>query len=345
MRILTKLHSSNTMVATSSILHLLGSIGEAEPFTLTEVQGGFNNRAFRVDTGEKRYLLKEYFRDGQDSRDRLGAEYGFCKFASTLGVGGVAKPFACDTDEDIGLYEFIEGVNCRPEDVTLQRVLEAANFYKRLNEQRDCPAAKELGKASEACFSIEEHLVCVTQRVARLAAIPTDNPLDQRAVRFAQESLAIRVHEVKEAYAQSGIAGPIGTDEYSLSPSDFGFHNMLVDHEGSLRFVDFEYAGWDDPSKMVADFFNQPRIPVPVRWMDAFVQEALGGQTWADGAMQRIQLLYPLYRVKWCCIIMNEFLPEGNRRRAFSTNQATLEERKLAKLEAAENYLTNTPQL
>ena len=333
------------MVATSSILDLLGSIGEAKPFTLTEVQGGFNNRAFRVDTGEKRYLLKEYFRDGQDCRDRLEAEYGFCKFASTLGVSGGAKPCACNTDEGIGLYEFIEGVDCRLEDVTLQRVLEAANFYKRLNEHRGCPAATELGNASEACFSIEEHLGCVSQRVARLAAIPTDNPLDQRAALFAQESLAIRVCELEQAYGRTGLPGPVGTVEYSLSPSDFGFHNMLVDHGGSLRFVDFEYAGWDDPAKMVADFFCQPKIPVPVGWMDAFVEEAIGGQTWADGAMQRIQLLYPLYRVKWCCIIMNEFLPEGKRRRAFSANQATWEERKLAKLEAAENYLTNTPQL
>ena len=84
---------------------------------------------------------------------------------------------------------------------------------------------------------------------------------------------------------------------------------------------------------------------MPVGWMDAFVKVSIGGQPWAVGAMQRIQLLYPLYRVKWCCIIMNEFLPEGNRRRAFSANQATLEERKLAKLEAAENYLSNTPEL
>ena len=340
----TKLHSSDTMVATSSILHLLGSIGEAEPFTLTEVQGGFNNRAFRVDMGETRYLFKEYFRDGQDSRDRLGAEYRFCKFASTLGVGGVAKPYACDTDEGIGLYEFIEGVDCRPEDVTLQRVLEAANFYKRLNEHRDCPVAKELGKASEACFSIEEHLGCVSQRVARLAAIPTDNLLDKRAVRFAQESLAIRVREVQEVYGRTGLPGPVGTDEYSLSPSDFGFHNMLVDHGGSLRFVDFEYAGWDDPAKMVADFFCQPRIPVPVGWMDAFVEETIGGQPWADSVMQRIQLLYPLYRVKWCCIIMNEFLPKVTGGGLFN-HPSHFGRTQVANLEAAENYLTNTPEL
>ena len=57
----TKLHSSDIMVAKSSLFYLLDSIGETEPFTLTEIQGGFNNRAFRVDTGEKRYLLKEYF--------------------------------------------------------------------------------------------------------------------------------------------------------------------------------------------------------------------------------------------------------------------------------------------
>ena len=224
-------------------------------------------------------------------------------------------------------------------------VLEAANFYKRLNEHRDCPAAKELGKASEACFCIEEHLRCVSKRVARLAAIHADNPLDQRAVHFAQESLAIRVNEVKEAYTQSGIPGPVGTEEYSLSPSDFGFHNMLIDSENDLRFVDFEYAGWDDPAKMITDFFCQPRISVPFEWMDDFAGEAIGGQPWADTAMRRVKILYPLYRVKWCCIIMNEFLPEGNRRQDFSANYEVSKTLKLAKLEAAENYFTKTPEL
>ena len=31
---------------------------------------------------------------------------------------------------------------------------------------------------------------------------------------------------------------------------------------GELCFLDFEYAGWDDPAKMVADFFCQPAVPV-----------------------------------------------------------------------------------
>tara|TARA_B100000963_G_C22637527_1_gene678413 strand:- start:1059 stop:2090 length:1032 start_codon:yes stop_codon:yes gene_type:complete len=341
----TNLHSSETMVAEFSILNLLASIGEAEPFTVTEVPGGFNNRVFRLDTGETRYLLKEYFRNGKDSRDRLGTEYGFCKFASTLGVDGVAKPYACDTNEGIGLYEFIEGVDCCSEDVTLQRVLEAANFYKRLNELRGYPAAKCLAKASEACFSIKEHTECVSKRVMRLASIPTDDTLNRRALHFVKESLVKRLREIKVAYKKNKFFERLGTEEYSLSPSDFGFHNMLIDSENDLRFVDFEYAGWDDPAKMITDFFCQPRISVPFEWMDDFAGEAIGGQPWADTAMRRVKILYPLYRVKWCCIIMNEFLPEGNRRRDFSANYEVSKTLKLAKLEAAENYFTKTPEL
>ena len=32
--------------------------------------------------------------------------------------------------------------------------------------------------------------------------------------------------------------------ERCISPSDFGFHNALVDERGIVRFLDFEYSGW-----------------------------------------------------------------------------------------------------
>ena len=42
-----------------------------------------------------------------------------------------------------------------------------------------------------------------------------------------------------------------------LSPSDFGFHNTLLTNEG-LKFIDFEYFGWDDPVKLTCDFLLHP---------------------------------------------------------------------------------------
>src|SRR6185503_11886129 len=46
-----------------------------------------------------------------------------------------------------------------------------------------------------------------------------------------------------------------------LSPSDFGYHNAVLADDETVRFFDFEYAGWDDPAKLVCDFFNQVEVP------------------------------------------------------------------------------------
>ena len=34
--------------------------------------------------------------------------------------------------------------------------------------------------------------------------------------------------------------------------------------------------------------------------------------------LRRISLLRPVYRIKWCCIMLNDFLPAGSRRRSFA---------------------------
>ena len=64
--------------------------------------------------------------------------------------------------------------------------------------------------------------------------------------------------------AQLGLPSerPLDQQDRCLSPSDFGFHNALAQGE-TVRFIDFEYAGWDDPAKTVCDFFHHPGVPVP----------------------------------------------------------------------------------
>ena len=56
-----------------------------------------------------------------------------------------------------------------------------------------------------------------------------------------------------------------------ISPSDFGFHNTLVRPDGELQFLDFEYAGFDDPAKLVGDFYACPEIPTPQETFERFV--------------------------------------------------------------------------
>ena len=46
-------------------------------------------------------------------------------------------------------------------------------------------------------------------------------------------------------------------EEMIISPSDFGFHNV-INKNNKLFFIDFEYAGLDDPIKLICDFYCQP---------------------------------------------------------------------------------------
>ena len=54
-----------------------------------------------------------------------------------------------------------------------------------------------------------------------------------------------------------------------LSPSDFGFHNILS-HHNNLYYIDFEYAGWDDPYKLIADFILNPDYKIPIKYQNIF---------------------------------------------------------------------------
>jgi hypothetical protein len=51
-----------------------------------------------------------------------------------------------------------------------------------------------------------------------------------------------------------------------------------------------------------------------------------------------VNLLLPVFELKWCCIMLNEFLPEGDGRRAFAgvgESRDTQRQRQLRKVESA----------
>ena len=84
--------------------------------------------------------------------------------------------------------------------------------------------------------------------------------------------------QVEQRAAELGLPllAEIPLEDRCLSPSDFGFHNALQS-AARLSFIDFEYAGWDDPAKLVCDFFCQPAVPVPQEYWQTVVTVARDG--------------------------------------------------------------------
>jgi hypothetical protein len=307
----------------------IGAVQEIVPFT-----GGANNRVARLDTESGPCLLKSYFRHPDDPRDRLGAECGFANFAWKQGVRCIPKPIAHDAEAGLALFEFVSGE--RPATIGSSEVDQAASFFRSVNRGRKHPDAAKLPRASESCLSLNDHFYTVSRRVERLAGIDALAGFNDE-LNATWERVQARARGVAALNCLPSDH-PLPFGERCLSPSDFGFHNALRAADGRLRFFDFEYAGWDDPAKVICDFFCQPALPAPVNLFDRFANAVAGEFPSIAVHLVRASLLLPVYRVKWVCIMLNEFLPVGGRRRAFSGTTEELAERQslqLAKAKAA----------
>jgi phosphotransferase family enzyme len=310
-------------------------------FRMSDLPGGGNNKVYRIDTEVKSALLKVYFRDPADPRDRLAAEFSFSTFAWNAGIRAIPQPLAQDAAEGMGLYEFLEGRPLRNGEVDQSAVDQAVAFFRELNRHKSRPGADVLRPGSEACFTMGEHLDCVDRRMKRFDQLDGTTSTGEEARKLVTDRLipAWRRIRAQVTAGWASIDEPLLQSDRCLSPSDFGFHNTIADASGGLKFIDFEYSGWDDPAKTVCDFFCQPDVTVPISFLDsasrAFVEELSEPHT----HLRRINLLLPVYRVKWCCIILNDFLPVGSRRRAFAKDPASQEQRRIAQLQKVRQSL------
>ena len=321
--------------------HLAASAGRGKVRRLARLAGGKNNQVFRVETEAGTPLvLKRYFTDPRDPRDRLRAEWEFLQHAWSRGIRCMPEPLARDVSGHAGLYSFVEGRKLLASELKPAHIDSAIAFVLAVN----LPPRAALSPASEACFTLAEHIATVERRVARLATLDPEAPHVGEAQSFVSTQLLPKWNAVKSRLATDARAADISIDDVisaddrCLSPSDFGFHNALVDDSGRLTFLDFEYAGCDDPAKLASDFFCQPEIPVPLAYHASFIARMGEGLKLDDKGQARCRMLLDAYRIKWTCIILNDFLPLGAARRAFADAGAWAE-RCAAQLAKAETQL------
>jgi hypothetical protein len=271
--------------------------------TLHPVKAGGNNRIWRLDCGGTTFALKVYPPQEMDPRDRLGPEWRALTLLSGNGVAAVPRPVA--RADHAALYEWIEGRPVREPSAADIDVL--ADFLLRIQELRD--RAEGIGPASAACFSGAEATAQMWNRLGRLEEAAADFP-DLRTF------LVDRLRPLAESLASRADTVAIPSGHRALSPSDFGFHNALRRPDGRLVFLDFEYFGWDDPVKAVADVMWHGGMDLPAPLGERFRDRVAPVFAARDPDFpRRLDAMFPLYGLIWCLILLNEFLPERWQRR------------------------------
>ncbi len=291
--------------------------------SIKNIGDGRNSRVYLLTySNNRRVIAKFYFSHEFDKRDRMNVEFNSLKFLWDNGVRCVPEPIDCYKNHNFALYSYIEGV--KVSNVTSADIQVASGFLRKLDSLKNEKRAAELPEASEACFSVEDIAKSINKRYKRLASLrnnknnkPLHEFLEKEFMPSFQGILQWCKSEIERH--KIGYSTRIGKKDRTLSPSDFGFHNALREKNGSIVFLDFEYFGWDDPAKMMSDFLLHPGMQLTEKLKKQFINN-MAYHFQDKNITKRLGIVYPLFGLKWCLILLNEFVNEDFLRRRFAYN-------------------------
>lgn len=326
---------------------------------------GANSAIYRAQTQRFGCAVKLYGSHGVGGGERLAREWQALTLLEEHQVGGVPRPLARDDASTLALLSWAEGRLLARDEIQPHHVRDLVGFLVRVQSLRSTPEAAEVGKAAEACFSMSEHVGLVKARVQRLLGALEEGSARKEAVvrealAWVEACLAPALEALVAPMEQATQTAQLGWEEFVphnlrvLSPSDIGFHNVLVDEYGRSTCIDWEYFGWDDPGKTICDLLLHPDKGLPPSSL-ATVLEVLKTQTdWGRTGVRRARVLLPLLGIKWCTIMLNPLLrvyptesSQGDRHPgglASGFLNPEVAERLQTRLSATQRYFEGLPQ-
>jgi thiamine kinase-like enzyme len=186
-------------------------------------------------------------------------------------------------------------------------VQQALDFIEALHKLKELPEFKDFQNASAAFdsgFGFEKQL---RARINTLMAVAPEHP---EMLDYLQNELLPIMEKIihwsrTEWRIEPGYNELLPRMKQTLSPSDFGFHNAIERSNGKLTFIDFEYFGWDDPVKLIADFDFHPGMEINSKLKQQWYEGAV--KIYGQEILDRLRLAWPMIGLSWCLILLNEY--------------------------------------
>lgn len=281
----------------------LASQSWQEQDAVRRLGAGNRHLVFLLERGDRRAVLKVHETAVPGRRDTFAHEVLMHSFYAAQ--TGAAVPILLAHDEACRaiLFDHIKGeAVVGVEEAVLKQL---ARFLVESNAPHILERARKEGlpMASESGTCASDHWGCAVDRLdALLGSARTDD-------------VTAEMHDFLRSEVQPALGALRLLDGSAvrpcLSPSDFGLHNVLRRHDGSLCFLDLEHAGWDDPAKLAADFILQPEMPLCAEAARCFLGGLGEGEPFGGNIRERVAEMLAIQKCKWTVIVLNVFARPG----------------------------------
>ncbi|MEX1115013.1 MAG: phosphotransferase [Akkermansiaceae bacterium] len=281
------------------LARFLAGQGWNEKHAVSQLGAGNRHGVFLLECGKRRAVLKLHEPALRGRRDAFAHEVLMHSFYATESGQHVPALLAHDEISRGIFFDHVKGEAVAT--VEHGYIRQLARFLVESNSLHVLERARQTGvpAASDSGASVSEHWNCAVDRLDALLGSPRTDDIAADMHDFLRSELQPALDALKPS-AEHAV--PV-----CLSPSDFGFHNVVRRDDDSLCFLDFEHAGWDDPAKLVADFILQPELPLRAELVESFI-ESLGNAVPFGGDLRaRVRSLLPIQKCKWTMIVLNVF--------------------------------------
>jgi len=275
------------------------------------IESGKNNLVSKIYYKNRIYIYKKYLKKSKNGikYSRYSSETSFIKLLRKKNIKNLPSIFATDSKNQENIFNYINGEKVSK--VRKNDILQCIKFIKKINQNNFKKRDIKFKMATESCISIEDHIQTANKRIIMLSKFPKNYGIYKDAKSFVKTKLKKKLNEVKKSilgtFSKKEINKKLQKKDLILSPSDFGFHNAIKKNK-KLYFFDFEYAGMDDPVKLISDFICQPDYQLSKKHISFFYKNILKIFPQNLEIERRLKAVIYIHRIKWCCVIMSEVL-------------------------------------
>ena len=223
---------------------------------IKEIKGGINSRIkVVVDNSGVKYIHKSY---GENNEDKRGErESKFLAYASgTDAHRYVPKIIHYNKEKILSIQSFIDGQKIdRFNNIHSKHF---CDFIGKLNNNNQNELIG-LSNAKDACTSHKTIKDDVMNRLEKMMTVKPKSEIEKWITLWLKDELKEKAENCLDEY--QNVAKEVEWEarniQFIASPSDVGIHNMMQRDE-RFYFIDFEYAGMDDLTKLACDWVLQP---------------------------------------------------------------------------------------